>query len=297
GQGGAPEYAMFPGTVTANGIGGFGNWAPILQLDTPYKGYSSIYYGHAGPPVAPVNTHLSAGQQIAVEYPGIAGISTGPHLEIGFGPYGGSPNASAYAMQALLLSLLGTGGAPQTGGVGGAGSAAVSITIPTLKPPPISGSGTMASIDRGFAAMLTKAANAYLQKRASSSLAGSGPYNPTSLESLWNQAHGAGSMAHLMSAIALAESSGNPAARGPTDAQGNVPEGLWQIKMPLNAASVPGGNAFNPLANAEGAVNILASQGLGAWATYGSGAYRAFMASGGLLPLMFAKGGLAKAWH
>jgi hypothetical protein len=61
--------------------------------------------------------------------------------------------------------------------------------------------------------------------------------------------------------------------------------GLWQILgLPFP------GNPFNPLENAKMAVAKYTSQGLGAWVTYTSGAYRAFYAKGGLLGL--ASGGL-----
>ncbi len=98
------------------------------------------------------------------------------------------------------------------------------------------------------------------------------------LEGLWIGAGGAKSDAPLMAAIAEAESSGNEQAYNPIEcAAGSHAEGLWQICMPLNKQYVPGGNAYNPQANAAGAVGIKKAQGLGAWATYTSGAYQQFM--------------------
>jgi hypothetical protein len=84
-----------------------------------------------------------------------------------------------------------------------------------------------------------------------------------------------------MAAIALAESSGNSDAESSYNDNGSKAQGLWQIEMPLNASYVPGGNAFNPAANAVGAVRILASQGPDAWEeAYTSGAYKRYMTAG-----------------
>lgn len=102
-------------------------------------------------------------------------------------------------------------------------------------------------------------------------------YSFSQLEQLWTGAGGNRAMAPTMAAIALAESSGNPNAQNPSGASG-----LWQIMLPTNAADVPGGagNVFNPQANAAAAVKIANSQGLGAWTTYTSGAYKQFLSGG-----------------
>lgn len=107
--------------------------------------------------------------------------------------------------------------------------------------------------------------------------ASGGTVSYSQLEGLWDKAGGKPSMAPLMAAIAEAESSGNPRNTNPSGASG-----LWQIMMPSNAGYVPGGeaNVFNPLDNAIAAVRILGAQGLGAWATYTSGAYRQFLHGG-----------------
>jgi murein DD-endopeptidase MepM/ murein hydrolase activator NlpD len=100
--GNTPLYAVGSGTVVLHGIGGFGPWAPVLHLDDGRY----FYYGHAGPGNAvPVGTHVSAGQVISEVGAGIVGISTGPHLEIGFATSGGSPvgPSSASQMRDLLL--------------------------------------------------------------------------------------------------------------------------------------------------------------------------------------------------
>jgi TP901 family phage tail tape measure protein len=101
------------------------------------------------------------------------------------------------------------------------------------------------------------------------------------LEADWTAAGGDPKMANLMAAIALAESDGY--TRRP-NSTGSGAFGLWQILGQI----VPG-DLGNPLVNAANAVAKLRTQGLGAWATYTSGAYRQYLGGGhGIL------GGLAK---
>jgi murein DD-endopeptidase MepM/ murein hydrolase activator NlpD len=105
--GGVPEYAVCSGAVVLHGIGGFGPSAPVLHCDSPIGGYSYVYYGHAGPGNwVPVGAHVAQGQVISEIGSGIVGISTGPHLEIGFADSSGSPigPSSAPAMMSLLQS-------------------------------------------------------------------------------------------------------------------------------------------------------------------------------------------------
>ena len=103
--GDTPEYAVCSGTIVLHGIGGFGPWAPVLHCDSPIDGYSYVYYGHAGPAnQLAVGTHVGAGQVMSSIGPGIVGISTGPHLEIGFADSSGSPIGSQTA--GTMLSLL-----------------------------------------------------------------------------------------------------------------------------------------------------------------------------------------------
>jgi murein DD-endopeptidase MepM/ murein hydrolase activator NlpD len=108
--GGTPELAVCSGTVVLHGIGGFGPSAPVLHCDNPLSGYAYVYYGHAGPGNwTPVGTHVSAGAVISQVGYGIVGISTGPHLEIGFADSSGGPvgPASASAMMSLLQASYG----------------------------------------------------------------------------------------------------------------------------------------------------------------------------------------------
>lgn len=92
-------------------------------------------------------------------------------------------------------------------------------------------------------------------------------YNEQQLEQLWIEAGGKAALAPLMAAIAIAESGGNPNAHNTSGAAG-----LWQIL----GQPFPG-NVYNPLTNAKMAVAKYNSQGLGAWATYTSGAYKQYL--------------------
>jgi murein DD-endopeptidase MepM/ murein hydrolase activator NlpD len=103
--GNAPEYAVCSGTIVLHGIGGFGPWAPVLHCDTSVDGYSYVYYGHAGPEhQLQIGTHVDSGEVISSVGPGIVGISSGPHLEIGFCDASGDP-IGAHAASAMLSLL------------------------------------------------------------------------------------------------------------------------------------------------------------------------------------------------
>src|SRR5450755_4168566 len=99
--GNTPLLAVGSGTIVLHGIGGFGPSAPVLHLDSGQY----VYYGHAGPGNwVPVGTHVSAGQVVSEVGAGIVGISTGPHLEIGFCDSSGTPLGPSSAPQ--MMSLL-----------------------------------------------------------------------------------------------------------------------------------------------------------------------------------------------
>jgi hypothetical protein len=98
------------------------------------------------------------------------------------------------------------------------------------------------------------------------------------LESLWIQAGGPKSLAPLMAAIALAESSGNVTVVNSIGACG-----LWQIHPYQNGCT-------NARSNARMAVQKYRTQGLGAWVTYTSGAYKQFL-RGNVPPSALAGGG------
>ena len=117
-------------------------------------------------------------------------------------------------------------------------------------------------------------------------------YSYGQLESLWIRAGGSRALAPLMAAIALAESGGNPASNNYTDNGGTQTSwGLWQVSDGTH--SWPGPQDPNdPMNNARYAVAKYASQGLRAWGTYDSGAYKQFY-QGNVQPSSLPQGGNA----
>jgi murein DD-endopeptidase MepM/ murein hydrolase activator NlpD len=102
--GGTPLYAMGDGVIIGAGISGFGPNAPILKITSGPLAGVEVYYGHAGPNRVSVGQHVRAGEQISQVGYGIVGISTGPHLEIGFYPPG--PMGSGGRMLSTINRLL-----------------------------------------------------------------------------------------------------------------------------------------------------------------------------------------------
>lgn len=128
--GGTPEYAMGSGVIIGEGISGFGPNAPILKITSgPLTGLE-VYYGHAGTDLVQVGQHVTAGQQITEVGYGIVGISTGPHLEIGFYPPG--PMGAGSRMLSLINSLLSQH--PSGRVWGSSTSASHTVRIATSKP-------------------------------------------------------------------------------------------------------------------------------------------------------------------
>lgn len=102
-------------------------------------------------------------------------------------------------------------------------------------------------------------------------------YSFAQLEAFAIQGGFPSSLAPTMAAIALAESSGNNVVQQgqPYSTTG---WGLWQITPGNSVPSVGTDQALlNPVANAQAAWAKYQGQGLGAWTTYTSGAYKQFM--------------------
>lgn len=107
---------------------------------------------------------------------------------------------------------------------------------------------------------------------------GVSPYTFQQLEGFWIEAGGTQAMAPLMAAIGMAEQGANQlgdwVAGQPTSL------GPWQIHDAnwgwLGVSSNPG-VLMNPITNAQAAIAVLKSQGLGAWSTYNNGAYKQYL--------------------
>lgn len=101
------------------------------------------------------------------------------------------------------------------------------------------------------------------------------------LEALWDRtvpgsANPYRKLAPVMAAIALAESSGNPKAINPNDNNGTQSSyGLWQISNGTHSPPAP--NWADPSENARLAYQKLQTQGLKAWGTWVSGAYKTYL--------------------
>jgi hypothetical protein len=106
-------------------------------------------------------------------------------------------------------------------------------------------------------------------------------YTFAQLKQIWlNAAKGTkydtSAWAGLMAAIGLAESEGVPTATNPDDNNGTQTSwGIWQIS--LGNHSEPSPQWADPAVNAQLAIGKLNDQGLGAWGTYTSGAYKKFL--------------------
>lgn len=102
------------------------------------------------------------------------------------------------------------------------------------------------------------------------------------LKSLWIAAGGSKDKADVMAAIAIAESGGRPSAKNTKPPDYSI--GLWQINYYGNLLpgrtkefGSPASLAASPTAQARAAVAIERQQGLAAWSTYTSGAYKKYL--------------------
>lgn len=133
---------------------------------------------------------------------------------------------------------------------------------------------TLASVTTGYTeGQVTPAGQSYRAQV----IQGGGSGSPTTdLAQLWIDAGGSPALANTMAAIALAESSGQVGATN-KNSNGTTDRGLWQINSShsqFNSQQL----LTDPLYNAQAAVAVFKSQGLTAWSTYNSGAYRNFLA-------------------
>lgn len=114
-------------------------------------------------------------------------------------------------------------------------------------------------------------------------MARSGDLSFAQLESVAEKGGFPASMAPLMAAIALAESSGDPNSTNPTDNGGKQTSwGLWQISLGNHNEPAPNWN--DPVENAKLAYKKWKTQGLWAWGTWQSGAYKRYLPKGYVAP-------------
>ena len=81
-------------------------------------------------------------------------------------------------------------------------------------------------------------------------------------------------LAMKMAAIAAAESSCDPKAKGGPNSNGTYDHGLWQINDGAWPDLVKGKDIYSPIYNAYAAGIVYKKQGLSAWSTYGGENYR-----------------------
>ena len=135
---------------------------------------------------------------------------------------------------------------------------------------------TLARATTGYTeGQATPAGESYRQNVLQNQAGGPTGGQTSSLAQLWIQAGGSPALANTMAAIAMAESSGNPNATN-NNSNGTVDRGLWQINS-VHSQFDPNRLLTDPLYNAQAAVAIEKSSGLGAWTTYTSGAYKQFL--------------------
>jgi hypothetical protein len=103
-------------------------------------------------------------------------------------------------------------------------------------------------------------------------------YSKIQLEALWVSQGGSKSAADVASAVALAESGGDPQSTD-NDSDGSVDRGLWQINSVHGAQST-----YSVTGNTKAAIAI-SNNGTdwSAWVTYNSGAYKKFLGSSALV--------------
>lgn len=99
--------AVGPGEITAEGISGFGDWAPVLKVTSGPLSGKTFYYGHCGPNFKHVGDKVQAGEAITQIADPTVGISTGPHIEFGQSDTAGTPlgEQTSSETQSILIKL------------------------------------------------------------------------------------------------------------------------------------------------------------------------------------------------
>src|SRR5262252_56535 len=231
-----PVRAVLPGVITHTGLWpGWPGTGGIVYATA--KG--DVYVMEHFQPSVKQGAQVAAGQLIGYALPGYPWIETGWANASGTGPltpYAGHADGTPMPGARSFASFL--GGGPGEGGITGAVLAA-----PKLKVPHVPGTGPGSKLANAALAKMTHVANQVLKQhpRAVSGptgeFRGKGTFSKQELEKVWVAAGGSPAKAHLMAAIALAESSGDPRNVGPQTTGGRA-EGLWQIMMPTNASVV-----------------------------------------------------------
>ena len=101
---GAKLAAVASGRIIAEGIGGFGPYAPELLIDSGPLAGRMVYYGHVEHDYVPVGAHVKAGQWIAQV--GTLGISYACHVEMGISPRGSTQLPGWHATSGEMINLL-----------------------------------------------------------------------------------------------------------------------------------------------------------------------------------------------
>ena len=241
---GGLDFALGPYTI------------PPITYDADHAGGNSHWHISGSPPswVVGIGKQLQQMGFMVGEHPAFGGVTPGVHGN--YGPtdhyHGGAIDVNSAANEtraetSRVAALL--------RGAGVSGAVAEKIARVLIEGP----NHVAKNIAQATTEMVRSGANKMLAKIAPPELAGGGGGGVLSQDQImgvWRTAGGAGSKARIASAIAMAESSGNPSAVSSAGARG-----LWQI-MPFHGG---GDRLFEPVFNAQKAI-MLSDNGTD-WAT------------------------------
>lgn len=256
GYGGIPSSGHAPNSLHYSGLAYDVSGAPAMMMNFR-RAAEQRYLGHGLNELFydPYPYYIDAGNKVT----GSIGEHS-DHVHIGFFP--GGPNGAG-AVRGLMG---GAGGGfkrvkSRRSGIGGAPGAMANAAMGAYG----------AGLNRRLASKAGITGTAAMPRFQG----GGGHLGVQQLEMLARQAHM--SNPHLMAAIGMAESGGDPTVTNSIGARG-----LWQI-IPSTASAygLNYGRLTNPAYNAFGAAKVLSGQGLGAWEAYTNGAYQQYMATGG----------------